>query len=89
MLIDCHVHLDSFSDREVGEILDRANEVGVGFVISAGTTLASSRRSVELSARFPGLFSGVGVHPMDIRDPSTTRRSPVCAGWRRPPRRSW
>ena len=69
MLIDCHVHLDSFSDREVGEILDRAGEVGVGFVISAGTTLASSRRSVELSARFPGLFSGVGVHPMDIREP--------------------
>ncbi len=69
MLIDCHVHLDSFSDREVGEILDRANEVGVGFVISAGTTLASSRRSVELSARFRGLFSGVGVHPMDIRGP--------------------
>ena len=69
MLIDCHVHLDSFSDREVGEILGRAREAGVGFVISAGTTLASSRRSVELSAMFPGLFSGVGVHPMDIREP--------------------
>ncbi len=69
MLIDCHVHLDSFSDLEVGDILDRANEAGVGFVISAGTTLASSRRSVELSARFPGLFSGVGVHPMDISEP--------------------
>ena len=69
MLIDCHVHLDSFSDREVGEILARAWEAGVGFVISAGTTLASSGRSVELSARFTGLFSGVGIHPMDIREP--------------------
>lgn len=69
MLIDSHVHLDSFSDQEVGEILDRAKGAGVDFVISAGTTLASSRRSVELSSRFPGLFSGVGVHPMDIREP--------------------
>lgn len=37
MLIDCHVHLNSFSNREVREILDRASDVGVGFVISAST----------------------------------------------------
>ena len=69
MLIDCHLHLDSFPDEEVAEILERARRVGVGFVISAGTTLESSRRSVELAGTFPELFSGVGVHPMDIREP--------------------
>ena len=68
MFIDCHVHLDPFTDSEVGEILSRARRVGVRVVISAGTTIESSRRSLELSARFPGLFSGVGIHPMDIRE---------------------
>ena len=69
MLVDSHVHLDSFSDEEIAEVLGRAADVGVGLVISAGTTVDSSQRSVELSAVFPGLFSGVGIHPMDIREP--------------------
>ena len=71
MYVDCHVHLDSFTDVEVGEILDRARGVGVRAVISAGTTISSSERSLDLSARYDGFFSGVGIHPMDIREPFT------------------
>ena len=71
MFIDCHVHLDSFSDTEVGEVLARAREVGVVAVISAGTTVTSTLRSVQLSAIYPGFFSGVGIHPMDVREPFT------------------
>ena len=71
MLIDCHVHLDAYTDSEVSEVLQRGREVGVGFVISAGTTLPSSERSIELSAMHADFFSGVGIHPMDIRDPFT------------------
>ena len=69
MLVDCHVHLDPFDNDEVSRILRRAGEAGVGFVISAGTTVESSQRSIELSSLFTGLFSGVGIHPMDIREP--------------------
>jgi TatD DNase family protein len=68
-LIDCHSHLDSFSDEEVGQILDRAHEVGVGAVITAGTTLESSARAVQLATTFPAIFTGVGVHPMDLTGP--------------------
>ena len=71
MFLDCHVHLDSFTDAEVGEILLRAERVGVRAVISAGTTIESTRRSLELSERYKGFFSGVGIHPMDIRKPFT------------------
>ena len=42
MLIDCHVHLDSYSDEEVSEVLGRGRDAGVAFVISAGTTVPSS-----------------------------------------------
>ena len=68
LLVDCHVHLDSYDD-EVAQVLDRALGAGVGCVISAGTTKESSRRSVDLSRSFSGLFSGVGIHPMDIQGP--------------------
>lgn len=69
MLIDCHVHLDSYSDSEVSEVLERGRNVGVAFVISAGTTIPSTERSIELSDKFPDFFSGVGIHPMDITEP--------------------
>ena len=68
MLVDSHVHLDSYSDNEVNQILDRARKVGVGFVISAGTTIASTKRSIYLSSLYPDFFSGVGIHPMDIKE---------------------
>ncbi len=69
MLIDCHTHLDPFPDSEVRSILERAKNAGVGIVITAGTTLDTSARAVELSASFPGLFAGVGIHPMDLHGP--------------------
>ena len=68
-LVDTHTHLDSFSDAEVSSILARARQVGVGAVISAGTTENTSRRAVELTAAFPDMFAGVGVHPMDLEGP--------------------
>jgi TatD DNase family protein len=69
MLIDCHVHLDSYPDGEVAQVLERAEKVGVEMVICAGTTVESSRRSVGLSGRFQGFYSGVGIHPMEIERP--------------------
>ena len=71
MLIDCHVHLESYPDDEIEQVLARGREVGVGFVISAGTTLKSSEHTVQISAKFPDMFAGVGIHPMDMNAPFT------------------
>ena len=70
-LIDCHSHLDGFDDPEVGLILDRASAAGVGAVVTAGTTLESSRRAVRLAADNPGLLAAVGLHPQDLAGPMT------------------
>ena len=69
MLADCHTHLDGFTDDEVAAVLERARDAGVQWVITAGTTLESSARAVDLSRRFGGLYSGVGIHPMDLTGP--------------------
>ena len=69
MLIDTHVHLDSYSDDEIAGVLQRGREVNVKALISAGTTVESSARCVQLSDKFPDVFSGVGVHPMDLINP--------------------
>ena len=69
MLIDCHAHLDLYSEHELTQVLERGRSAGVDLAISAGTTVEASRRSVELSHAFPGFFSGVGIHPMDLQGP--------------------
>lgn len=68
-LIDCHSHLDSFSDEEIEQILIRAQDAGVGTVITAGTTPETSARAVQLAMAFPAMYAGVGVHPMDLTGP--------------------
>ena len=72
MIIDTHVHLHSYPEEEINNILQRAHSVGVEFVIDAGTTLETSSVSIELSSRHDRFFSGVGVHPMDIKNPLNT-----------------
>ena len=70
MLVDCHTHLESFADSEIAGLLNRARNSNVGLIITAGTTMSSSIRSVELSNAFPSIFAGIGLHPMDlIREP--------------------
>ena len=73
MFIDCHAHLDHFPDHEIEQILGRANDLGVRMVISAATTLESAVRVVKISSKFPSLYAGVGIHPMDLTGPLDER----------------
>ncbi|MGN1083561.1 MAG: TatD family hydrolase [Lachnospiraceae bacterium] len=64
MIFDTHAHYDDEAfdgDRE--QVLASLKEQGVGTVVNIGASLASSRRTVELSARYPFLYGAVGVHP--------------------------
>ena len=64
MLIDTHAHLD-YPDfqTDFDEVLARAKEAGVTRILTIGTSLASSRRAVELAEKHPNVFAVVGVHP--------------------------
>jgi TatD DNase family protein len=64
MLIETHAHLD-YSDfaADFDAILQRAAEAGVDRIITIGTSLASSRRAVELAETHPNVFAVIGVHP--------------------------
>ena len=73
MLIDTHVHLDPYSQNEIQEILSRAAKEDVRMVISAGTTIDSSKKNIEYSKIFPQFFTGVGMHPMDLIEPFTEK----------------
>ena len=64
MLIDTHAHLD-YPDfaPDFGEVLGRATDAGVTRIITIGTSIASSRRAVELAEAHHNVYAAIGVHP--------------------------
>ena len=68
-LIDTHAHLD-YPDFEpdLEGVIARASEAGVKRIITIGTGLESSRRSVALSDRFPNVYAVVGIHPTNVTE---------------------
>jgi TatD DNase family protein len=64
MLIDTHAHLD-YPDfaADFDAVLERANAAGVTRIITIGTSVASSRRAVELAEKYPNVYAAIGVHP--------------------------
>ncbi|MHC5038508.1 MAG: TatD family hydrolase [Planctomycetota bacterium] len=69
LLVDSHAHLDFPDFREdLDAVLDRARGAGVGFVLSVGTDLPSSRRNLQLARRFDPVSASIGFHPHNARD---------------------
>ncbi|MFH0839050.1 MAG: TatD family hydrolase [Candidatus Omnitrophota bacterium] len=64
MLIDTHCHLDfeEFNlDRD--EVLRRASEAGIRYIINIGSSKEGSLRSLELASTYENVFATIGVHP--------------------------
>ena len=69
LLIDCHTHINDFPPLEIPSVIKRALSEGVGIIISAGTTLQSSKACVELAQSHSQIYCGVGLHPMNLSGP--------------------
>ncbi len=67
MLCDCHVHLASYDAREVSDVIRRANDAKVSTIITAGVTLETSQRCIDLAGAHASVYAGVGIHPMRVR----------------------
>jgi len=64
MLTDTHCHLDFpeyDSDRE--EVIRRAKEKGIGYIIDIGSSLQGSIRAQGLSEKYDCVYATVGIHP--------------------------
>lgn len=63
-MIDSHSHI--YQERYAHDraaVLSRAVEAGVTQLLQVGCDLDESRTVVELSARVPGIYAAIGVHP--------------------------
>ncbi len=63
-IFDTHAHYDdSAFDEDRDELLKRLFEGEVCAIVNQGTTVETSRRSLELAEKYTGIYAAVGLHP--------------------------
>ena len=66
LLVDSHAHLDSKPyATDLDAVIERAQDNGVGHILTIGCDLESSRASVDLALHYPNVYAAVGIHPHD------------------------
>ena len=66
-LIDCHTHIHQYESIEHEEIIKRSLSANVKIIVSAGTSIEDSIHSISLSDKFSNVYSGVGIHPTELK----------------------
>lgn len=85
-MIDSHCHLESSRfEGEVDQTLARMRAAGVDRCILAGSDEETSRRIVELTESYDGVYGVVGVHPHEARY-FTPKTLNTMAAWLASPR---
>jgi TatD DNase family protein len=65
-MIDTHAHLDmSQFDNDRNEVITRAQEAGVKYILTMGIDLESSRQAIKLAESYAGIFAAIGFHPQE------------------------
>jgi TatD DNase family protein len=71
IFVDSHCHIDSKEfDADRDEVVQRANEAGVKYMLNIGTgepESGSFERAVEIAKQYENIFASIGVHPHDAK----------------------
>jgi TatD DNase family protein len=69
MFIDTHTHLflPNFNG-EVNEVIQRAKDSGVDYMIVPATDLATAAEAIKLAEKHDIIYAAVGVHPHDTQE---------------------
>lgn len=67
MLFDSHAHYDDEKfDPDRKQVIEKAFESGVGYILNAASDLDSSKMCLELARQFEGIYAAVGIHPHNV-----------------------
>jgi TatD DNase family protein len=65
-LIDSHAHVDMEQfDADRDDVIQRATQSGISYIINAGIDLSSSKKAIELSRQYPSIIAAAGIHPQE------------------------
>lgn len=63
-LVDTHCHLDFPDfDQDRKQVIERARNQGLDYIINIGSSIEGSKKSLELSQQYDFIYAAVGLHP--------------------------
>lgn len=69
MIFETHAHYeDKAFDEDRKALLSSLKEKEIEYVVNVGSTIGTSRASVELSKEYDYIYAAVGIHPSEIKD---------------------
>ena len=69
MYFDSHAHYDDKKYKDDrSSVIESLPGSGVSYVVNAGSSMANSKRSIELSEKHDFIYAAVGIHPHDAKD---------------------
>ena len=73
MFVDSHAHLEmSEFDRDREDVIRRATEGGIDYIVTVGTTVRECRKAVAIARAHTSVYAAVGIHPHDTQGIDTT-----------------
>ena len=73
MLVDSHCHLDrlDLTQRDGGleQVITDARKRGVSHLLTVAIDLESSKSLLDITSKYPNVFSSVGAHPLQDSNP--------------------
>jgi TatD DNase family protein len=68
MFVDTHAHL-FYQDyhNDLDDVVKRAQDAGVEYIINLGTDLETSRQVIELAEKYEMMYACVGFHPHEAK----------------------
>jgi TatD DNase family protein len=58
--------MDAFDDDR-SEVIQRAKNTGIDYILNVGCDIESSLRSIELTERYDFIYGTAGIHPHDVK----------------------
>lgn len=66
MIFDTHAHYDDEAfNEDRNEIIQSLQENGIETVVNIGASIASSKRTIELTKQYEHVYGVIGVHPSE------------------------
>lgn len=63
----CHLDFEQF-DKDRVEVIKRAKENNVEYILNVGTNIDSSKKVIEIAEKYDFIYSSVGIHPLDVSE---------------------
>lgn len=69
MLFDTHAHLDDTKfDEDRDEVIERAKQGGVEYILTVSANVASSIENISLAQNYDIFYASIGIHPHEVAD---------------------